>query len=273
MGPTPYQLLNRKLWFVFSQVPLKIIATRPIRVHLSSIPRHLITAVFSLPSLAEHRGIPPRTSISTELIDRIERRPRNSSQNTTLPLSNPSSSSAAGAKASLLHPRGRSARWRSAPAPSARAPRPSRAGWGSVDPGYLHQRHLRAESQEYLLRLGGVRVVTVLVKPLLEGPCHVLQGLSLVPHLPAGLPGPGAAGEKPGERRCLGPPPASLAPGRKPPQGTQGTQPGRAPPPHPARPDVGAREPQNFWTRKSFLWPLSWKRPGCRPGSCGREGP
>lgn len=36
----------------------------------------------------------------------------------------------------------------------------------------------------------------MLVKPLLEGPRHVLQGLPLVPHLPAVLPGSGTQWEE-----------------------------------------------------------------------------
>lgn len=81
--------------------------------------------------------------------------------------------------------------------------RPARApeGQGGRLLAHLHQRHLGAEGQEYLLGLGGVRVVTVLVKPLLEGSRHVLQSLALVPHLAAVLPGSGTRGrreERPG---------------------------------------------------------------------------
>lgn len=50
---------------------------------------------------------------------------------------------------------------------------------------HLDQRHLRAESQQDLLGLGGVGVVPVLVEPLLERPRHVLQGLALVSHFAA----------------------------------------------------------------------------------------
>lgn len=45
---------------------------------------------------------------------------------------------------------------------------------------HLDQGHLRAESQEDFLCLGGVGVVSMLVEPLLEWPRHVLQGLTLV---------------------------------------------------------------------------------------------
>ena len=45
---------------------------------------------------------------------------------------------------------------------------------------YLHQRHVRAQRQQHLLRLGGVGVVPVLVEPVLQRPGHVLQNLTLV---------------------------------------------------------------------------------------------
>lgn len=80
---------------------------------------------------------------------------------------------------------------------------------------YLHQGHLGAEGQQNLLRLGGVRVVAVLVEPLLERPRHVLQRLPLVPHLPAALPRParrrGAEdGTLPAPRSPPGPGPCPL---------------------------------------------------------------
>lgn len=53
----------------------------------------------------------------------------------------------------------------------------------------------------------------MLVKPLLKGPRHVLQGLPLVPHLPAVLPGP-ATPERRGPVSRAGP--APNAPARAP---------------------------------------------------------
>lgn len=50
---------------------------------------------------------------------------------------------------------------------------------------HLDQSHLRAERQQDFLRLGRVRVVSVLVEPLLERPRHVLQSLALVSHFAA----------------------------------------------------------------------------------------
>lgn len=104
MGPTPNLLLNQKLWggaqsFVFSQVLQAILRHTPVwkslqlvpsvsiylyKVYRVEIPRHLLITAFdfSLSSLTEHHAIPPRPSISTELRGRIERKPRNSSQNT-----------------------------------------------------------------------------------------------------------------------------------------------------------------------------------------------
>lgn len=47
---------------------------------------------------------------------------------------------------------------------------------------YLDQRHLRAKSEQDFLSFGRVGVVSMLVEPLLQGPRHVLQSLTLVSH-------------------------------------------------------------------------------------------
>lgn len=60
----------------------------------------------------------------------------------------------------------------------------------------LDQRHLRAKSEQNFLRFGGVGVVSVLVKPLLQRPRHVLQSLTLVSHFPP-------AGTTPIERKNI----------------------------------------------------------------------
>lgn len=60
----------------------------------------------------------------------------------------------------------------------------------------LDQRHLRAKSEQNFLRFGGVGVVSVLVQPLLQRPCHVLQSLTLVSHFPP-------AGTTPIERKNI----------------------------------------------------------------------
>lgn len=56
---------------------------------------------------------------------------------------------------------------------------------------YLDERHVRAQSQEDLLRLGGVGVVPVFVQPVFEWPGHVLQHLSLVADFDATQTRPG----------------------------------------------------------------------------------
>ena len=45
---------------------------------------------------------------------------------------------------------------------------------------HLDQGHVGAQGQQQLLGLGGVGVVPVLVQPMFQGSCHVLQGLSPV---------------------------------------------------------------------------------------------
>jgi len=42
-----------------------------------------------------------------------------------------------------------------------------------------------AQSQQYLLSFGGVRVVPVLIEPLLQRSSHILQGLTFVSNLPS----------------------------------------------------------------------------------------